>query len=137
MGSGVSEAALLAFARDRLGSVKAPKAIRFLDALPKTPVGKQPPRPTLMTAEPAAPTVTIPVPTRALPKSMTVKAAVSTVLPFNPKTTGVEGYLSEAEILKQLECGEKMVLRQLIIQIIQGIMILYQHLEEGHHCVID
>ena len=80
---------------------KAPVSVLAADEKPKTPVGKQPPRPTLMTAEPAAPTVTIPVPTRALPKSMTVKAAVSTVLPFNPKTTGVEGYLSEAEILKQ------------------------------------
>ena len=39
-GSVLSEADLLAFAKDRLGSVKAPKAIRFLDALPKTPVGK-------------------------------------------------------------------------------------------------
>jgi DnaK suppressor protein len=45
--------------------------------------------------------VVIAAPTRALPKSMTVKAAVSNVLPFNPNTKRVEGLLSEAEILKQ------------------------------------
>ncbi|MGE4220680.1 MAG: class I adenylate-forming enzyme family protein [Alphaproteobacteria bacterium] len=39
-GSTLTEADLIAFAKERLGSVKAPKTIRFLDALPKTPVGK-------------------------------------------------------------------------------------------------
>lgn len=66
-----------------------------------TPVTKGGVRPTLVAAAPAAPTVVIPAPTRALPKSMTVKAAVSNVLPFSPKTTRVAGLLSEAEILKQ------------------------------------
>ncbi|MFN6168589.1 MAG: RNA polymerase-binding protein DksA [Burkholderiales bacterium] len=68
---------------------------------PKTPVGKSSPRATFVAATPAAPLVTIPAPTRALPKSMTVKAHTSNVLPFNPKTFGVAGYLYEAEILKQ------------------------------------
>ncbi|MFM7462212.1 MAG: RNA polymerase-binding protein DksA [Burkholderiales bacterium] len=68
---------------------------------PKAPAGKTPPRATLVAATPTAPLVAIPVPTRALPKSMTVKAHTSDVLPFNPKTVAVEGYLSEAEILKQ------------------------------------
>jgi DnaK suppressor protein len=66
-----------------------------------TPVTKGGIRPTLVAAAPAAPTVVIPVPTRALPKSMTVKTTVSNVLPFSPKTTRVAGLLSEAEILKQ------------------------------------
>ncbi len=79
-------------------SSKAPVSVPAALEKPKTPVGKQSLRPTLVAA---VPTVTVTAPTRALPKSLTVKAAVSNVLPFNPKTTGVAGYLSEAEILKQ------------------------------------
>jgi DnaK suppressor protein len=55
----------------------------------------------LLAATPPAPVEVVHAPIRALPKSMTVKAAPSNVLPFNPKTTKVAGLLSEAEILKQ------------------------------------
>ncbi|MCA3024634.1 MAG: RNA polymerase-binding protein DksA [Rhodocyclaceae bacterium] len=82
-------------------SGKAPTSVPASLDRPKTPVGKSSPRATFVAATPAAPLVTIPAPTRALPKSMTVKAHTSNVLPFNPKTVGVAGYLSEAEILKQ------------------------------------
>jgi DnaK suppressor protein len=58
-------------------------------------------RPTLVAAAPAAPLVVIPAPTRALPKSLTVKPSTSNVVPFTPKTTRVGGLLSEADILKQ------------------------------------
>ncbi len=96
---------------------------------PKTPVGKQPLRPTLVAAAPAAPTVTIPAPTRALPKSMTVKAVASNVLPFNPKTTGVAGYLSEAEILKQPK--EKYMSKEQLAFFKQRLMELQAQLREN------
>ena len=80
---------------------KAPTSVPASLERPKTPVGKASSRATFVAAPPTVPIVTIPVPTRALPKSMTVKAHTSNVLPFNPKTVGVAGYLSEAEILKQ------------------------------------
>ena len=82
-------------------STKAPVSVPAALERPKTPVGKQLGRATIIAAAPAPPLAVTPVPTRALPKSMTVKAVKSNVLPFNPKTTGVAGYLSEAEILKQ------------------------------------
>ncbi len=81
-------------------STKAPVSVLAALERPKTPVGKQSARPTLVAVAPV-PIKAVPVPIRALPKSMTVKAVHSNVLPFNPKTKGVEGYLSEAEILKQ------------------------------------
>ncbi len=58
-------------------------------------------RATAAMAAPVAPIVTVLAPVRALPKSMTVKAVVTNVLPFNPNTKRVGGLLSEAEILKQ------------------------------------
>ncbi len=39
-GASLDEATLIAFAKDRLGSYKAPKSIEFVDALPMTAVGK-------------------------------------------------------------------------------------------------
>jgi acyl-CoA synthetase (AMP-forming)/AMP-acid ligase II len=39
-GRTVSEDELMSFAKDRLGSVKAPKAIEFWPELPRSPVGK-------------------------------------------------------------------------------------------------
>ena len=39
-GQTVSEEELIAFCKDELGSVKAPKSIEFWDALPRTAAGK-------------------------------------------------------------------------------------------------
>jgi len=80
---------------------KAPVSVPAALERPKTPVGKQSGRAAAVAAAPPPLAVVISAPTRALPKSMTVKAFQSNVLPFNPKTKGVEGYLSESEILKQ------------------------------------
>ena len=40
-GEEISSAELLEFAKEQLGSVKAPKDLGFLDALPRSPVGKE------------------------------------------------------------------------------------------------
>ncbi len=82
-------------------SSKAPVSVPAALERPKTPVGKQSARATVVAAAPAPPKALIFAPTRALPKSLTVKAVHSNILPFNPKTARVEGYLSESEILKQ------------------------------------
>ena len=82
-------------------STKAPVSVPAALERPKTPVGKQSGRAAVVAAAPPPQAAAIIAPTRALPKSMTVKAFHSNVLPFNPKTKGVDGYLSEAEILKQ------------------------------------
>ena len=82
-------------------SGKAPVSVPAALERPKTPVGKQSGRAAAVAAAPPPQVAVISAPTRALPKSMTVKAFRSNVLPFNPKTKGVEGYLSESEILKQ------------------------------------
>lgn len=39
-GTDVSEAEIIAAAKDRLGSVKAPKSVKFIDEMPETTVGK-------------------------------------------------------------------------------------------------
>jgi acyl-CoA synthetase (AMP-forming)/AMP-acid ligase II len=39
-GQSVSAAALIALCKDKLGSVKAPKSVDFIDTLPRSPVGK-------------------------------------------------------------------------------------------------
>jgi acyl-CoA synthetase (AMP-forming)/AMP-acid ligase II len=39
-GQQVSADELIALCKDRLGSVKAPKSVEFVDALPRSPVGK-------------------------------------------------------------------------------------------------
>lgn len=39
-GTSVEEAELIAFARDRLAGYKVPKSVRFIDEVPKSPVGK-------------------------------------------------------------------------------------------------
>jgi acyl-CoA synthetase (AMP-forming)/AMP-acid ligase II len=39
-GQSVSADELIALCKDRLGSVKAPKSVEFVDALPRSPVGK-------------------------------------------------------------------------------------------------
>ncbi|WP_315838572.1 class I adenylate-forming enzyme family protein [Bradyrhizobium prioriisuperbiae] len=39
-GTSVEEAELIAFARDRLAGYKVPKSVRFIDDVPKSPVGK-------------------------------------------------------------------------------------------------
>ena len=82
-------------------STKAPVSVPAALERPKTPVGKQSGRAAVVAAAPPPQAAAVVAPTRALPKSLTVKAFRSNVLPFNPKTKGVEGYLSEAEILKQ------------------------------------
>ena len=88
-------------AKPLLKSAKAPVSVPAALERPKTPVGKQSGRAAVVAAAPPPQAPTILAPTRALPKSLTVKAFHSNVLPFNPKTKGVEGYLSESEILKQ------------------------------------
>ena len=40
LGNAATEAELIAFVRERLGPVQTPKRIRFLDSLPRSPVGK-------------------------------------------------------------------------------------------------
>jgi acyl-CoA synthetase (AMP-forming)/AMP-acid ligase II len=37
---GIDEAAIIAHAKGRLGGVKAPKSVAFVDAIPRTPAGK-------------------------------------------------------------------------------------------------
>lgn len=39
-GTSVEEGELIAFARDRLAGYKVPKSVRFIDEVPKSPVGK-------------------------------------------------------------------------------------------------
>jgi len=39
-GQQVAADELIALCKDRLGSVKAPKSVEFVDALPRSPVGK-------------------------------------------------------------------------------------------------
>jgi acyl-CoA synthetase (AMP-forming)/AMP-acid ligase II len=39
-GQQVSAEELIALCKDRLGSVKAPKSVEFVDSLPRSPVGK-------------------------------------------------------------------------------------------------
>lgn len=94
-------ATLMANKSGKTGRAGAVQAAPVIPAESRLPIGKGGVKATLVAAAPAAPTVVIPAPVRALPKSLTVKAAQSNVLPFNPKTTRVAGLLSEAEILKQ------------------------------------
>ncbi len=76
-------------------------AIAATTSAPPPTGGKANTKPSLIAATPPPPMVVVHAPVRALPKSMTVKAAVSNVLPFNPNTKRVDGMISEAEILKQ------------------------------------
>jgi fatty-acyl-CoA synthase len=39
-GRGADEAGIIAFAREKLGGYKVPKSVRFIDEVPKSPVGK-------------------------------------------------------------------------------------------------